>query len=179
MDVLHVVAYCKVSAIDIISARNITMYTPGQLLKIFQRLICYTVVCDVYVSQEEVILEAKEALAFKYWTKESRDFLRKERRWCDFAESQKGKFTETAFNKCGKPFNGHSIWEKGMLMRRQLVTWVIRYGKVLRWTSLKPLVNSGEIQDKSKFDIELVEDSGGSEDTELEKLRLSVSYLNA
>ena len=85
MDVLHVIAYCKVSAIDIISARNITMYTPGQLLKIFQRLICYTVVCDVYVSQEEVILEAKEALAFKYWTKESRDFLRKERRWCDFA----------------------------------------------------------------------------------------------
>jgi hypothetical protein len=95
--------HCKVFAIDIISARNITMYAPGQLLKIFQRLICYTVVCDVYVSQEEVIFEAKEALAFKYWTKESRDFLRKERRWCDFAESQKGKFTETAFNKCGNP----------------------------------------------------------------------------
>lgn len=151
------------------------MYTNGQLLKIFQCLICYTVVCDVYVCQETLDSEGKEALAYNYWVKESRDFLSKEGRWCDFTENTKGKFAESVFNKCGKAFTGHSIWEKGMLMRRLVVTWIVRYGKVLRWNVLKPVMKQGEVVDKAKFDIELVEDSGGSEDTELDKLRMAVS----
>jgi hypothetical protein len=155
------------------------MYTNGQLLKIFQCLICYTVVGDVYVCQESLDAEGKEALAFSYWAKESRNFLRKEGRWCDFTENLKGKFTETAFNKCGKAFTGHSIWEKGMLMRRLLVPWIVKYGKVLRWTVLQPMVKQGEVADKAKFDIEVVEDSGGSDDTELDKLKIAVSIFSS
>jgi hypothetical protein len=71
-----------------------------------------------------------------------------------------------------------SIWEKGMLMRRLVVTWTVRYGKVHRWNVLKPVMKQGEVVDKAKFDIELVEDSGGGEDTELDKLRIAVSNFS-
>ena len=131
--------------------------------------------CDVYVRQETLDSEGKEALAYNNWVKESRDFLSKEGRWCDFTENTKGKFAESVFNKCGDAFTGHSIWEKGMLMRRLVVTWIVRYGKVRRWNVLKPVMKQGEVVDMAKFDIELVEDPGGSEDTELDKLRIAVS----
>ena len=50
------------------------------------------------------------------------------------------------------------------------------YGKVLNFTVLKPLVESGEKPDKSQSNLEINEDSGGNADLELLKILRKVIY---
>ena len=57
-----------------------------------------------------------------------------------------------------------------MSARRELVSWIAEYGNILNFTALKPLVEPNETLDKSKFDLELNEDSGGNADLELLKI---------
>ena len=65
---------------------------------------------------------------------------------------------------------GEKIWEKGMAARRELVTWIAEYGKILNFTVLKPLTDIDEKVDKTLFGLELNEDSGGNADLELLKI---------
>ena len=54
------------------------------------------------------------------------------------------------------------IWERGMSMRRDLVSWLAEYGKILNFTLLKPLLDEHEtLSRREGFDIEISEDSGG------------------
>jgi hypothetical protein len=57
-----------------------------------------------------------------------------------------------------------------MAARRELVTWIADYGKILNFTLLKPFVEENEKVDREHFDIELNEDSGGNADLELLKI---------
>ena len=50
------------------------------------------------------------------------------------------------------------------------MSWIAEYGNILNFTVLKPLVEPNETIDKSKFDLELNEDSGGNADLELLKI---------
>ena len=81
-----------------------------------------------------------------------------------------------------------------MAARRDLVSWIAEYGKILYFTVIKPLVHAdefidsvvnkifdydhyasyqvteGQLIDKEQFDLELNEDSGGNADMELLKI---------
>ena len=81
-----------------------------------------------------------------------------------------------------------------MAARRDLVSWIAEYGKILYFTVIKPLVRAdefidsvvnkifdydhyasyqvteGQLIDKEQFDLELNEDSGGNADMELLKI---------
>ena len=63
-----------------------------------------------------------------------------------------------------------------MSMRRDLVNWLADYGKILSFTTLKPLQDEKDvISDKEALSIELNEDSGGNADTELRKILQKVA----
>ena len=63
-----------------------------------------------------------------------------------------------------------------MAARRDLVTWIAEYGKILNFTVLKPLTNADEEVDKTLFALELNEESGGNADLELLKILRKVQH---
>jgi hypothetical protein len=100
--------------------------------------------------------------------------LRNERRgrWGSISEYAKGEFSPDAIRATTKT----SFLTKGMAARRELVSWLAEYGSILNFTVLKPMVEPSEVVDKSKFDLELNEDSGGNADLELLKILQKVKF---
>ena len=64
-----------------------------------------------------------------------------------------------------------------MAARRDLVTWIVEYGKILNFTALKPLTNADEKADKTLFGLELNEDSAGNAGLELLNILRKVQQL--
>ena len=77
--------------------------------------------------------------------------------------------------KKGHPMSGENLWEKGMAARRAIANMTPRYSKVLKFKVLKPIAVAGERLTADDFDVELEQDSGGNDDTELLKLLRKVT----
>jgi hypothetical protein len=154
------------------------MLTPNQKLKILQNFICLVAVNSVYSSGVQTNKEGKEKLVFKCFEAELALYNERRGRWANIAEYAKGEFGPDAIRATTKNsfLNSEKIWEKGMAARRELVSWLAEYGNILNFTVLKPMVEPNEIVDKSKFDLELNEDSGGNADLELLKILRKVQY---
>lgn len=74
--------------------------------------------------------------------------------------------------------SAENVWEKGMAARRGISNLMPTYSKILKFKVLKPMVTAGEKTVAGDFDVELEQDSGGSDDSELFKLLLKVSKKN-
>ena len=148
------------------------MLTPTQKLKILQNFICLVAVNAVYSSGVQTNKEGKEKLVFKHFEAELAYLNERRGRWSSITEYSKGEFSPDAIRASTKTsfLTSDKIWEKGMSARRELVSWIAEYGNILNFTALKPLVEPNETVDKSKFDLELNEDSGGNADLELLKI---------
>ena len=150
----------------------VTMLTTNQRLKILQSFIYLVAVNFVYSSGVQTNKEGKEKLVFATFEAELALFNEHRGRWANISEFSKGEFLPDAIRATTKTsfLTSEKIWEKGMAARRDLVSWLADYGKILNFTVLKPLVEIGEKPDKSKFDVEINEDSGGNADMELLKI---------
>lgn len=150
------------------------MLTNLQKVKILQNLLCLVSVNYVYVSGESHGKEGKEKKVFGIFEAELALFLEKKGRWAAMTEFYGGSFTSEALRQSTKAnvLSSDKIWERGMLMRRELVNWLADYGKILNFTTLKPLVDAEDASDAARefFLLELNEDSGGNADSELLKI---------
>ena len=148
------------------------MLTTNQRLKILQSFIYLVAVNFVYSSGVQTNKEGKEKLIFATFEAELALFNEHRGRWANISEFSKGEFLPDAIRATTKTsfLTSEKIWEKGMAARRELVSWLADYGKILNFTVLKPLVEIGERPDKLKFDVEINEDSGGNADMELLKI---------
>jgi hypothetical protein len=157
---------------------NTTMLTPTQELKILQNFICLVAVNAVYSSGVQTNKEGKEKLVFKHFEAELALLNERRGRWGSISEYAKGEFSPDAIRATTKTsfLMSEKIWEKGMAARRELVSWLAEYGSILNFTVLKPMVEPSEVVDKSKFDLELNEDSGGNADLELLKILRKVKF---
>ena len=153
------------------------MLTSNQKLKILQSFLCLVAVNSVYSSGVQLNKEGKEKLVFSAFEAELALLNEHRGRWASISEFSKNEFVPDAVRATTKTsfLTGDKIWDKGMAARRDLVSW-IAYGKILNFTVLKPLVESGEKPDKSQFDLEINEDSGGNADLELLKILRKVTY---
>ena len=96
-------------------------------------------------------------------------------RWGDFDDVSQGEFTVIELRSHKKAsLMAYSLWDKGMDARRKMVDWIASYGNILKFATLKPLVDSDAPVSATEFDIELEIPSRGSEDKELAKLLLKV-----
>ena len=96
-------------------------------------------------------------------------------RWGDFDDVSQGEFTVIERSSHKKAtLTAHSLWDKGMEARRKMVDWIASYGNTLKYSTLKPLVDSDAPVSATEFDIELEIPPGGSEVKELAKLLLKV-----
>ena len=154
------------------------MLTSNQKLKILQSFICLISVNAVYSSGVQLNKERKEKLVFVTFEAELALFNEHRGRWAAIIEFTKGEFAPDAIRATTKNnfVTGEKIWEKGMAARRDLVTWIAEYGKILNFTVLKPLTNADEKVDKTLFGLELNEDSGGNADLELLKILRKVQH---
>lgn len=127
---------------------------------------------SVYSSSVQLNKEGKEKLVFATFEAELALYNERRGRWFLITEFSKGEFTPDAIRATTKNnfLTSEKIWEKGMAARRDLVSWIADYGRILNFTVLKPLVELNEKVDKGKFDLELNEDSGGNADLELLKI---------
>ena len=116
--------------------------------------------------------EGKEKQAFVVFEAELSLYNERKGRWTSISEYPLGEFTMTQVRAATKNSNltSEKIWERGMAARRDLVSWIADYGKILNFTLIKPLVDEGEVANKEHFDLELSEDSGGNADLELLKI---------
>lgn len=148
------------------------MLTTNQKLKILQNFICLIAVNSVYSSGVQLNKEGKEKLVFSTFEAELALFNERRGRWMNISEFAKGEFSPDAIRASTKNnfLTSEKIWEKGMAARRELVSWLAEYGKILNFTVMRPLVDTDERVDKTKFDLELNEDSGGNADLELLKI---------
>jgi hypothetical protein len=148
------------------------MLTANQKLKILQSFICLVAVNAVYSSGVQTNKEGKEKLVFQCFEAELALLNERRGRWASVTEYVKGEFGPDIIRASTKNsfLTSEKIWEKGMAARRELVTWLAEYGRILNFTVLKPMVETNESVDKSKFDLELNEDSGGNADLELLKI---------
>ena len=148
------------------------MLTSNQKLKILQSFICLISVNAVYSSGVQLNKDGKEKLVFTTFEAELALYNEQRGRWAYIVEFTKGEFSPDAIRSTTKSNNvtGEKIWEKGMAARRELVTWIAEYGKILNFTVLKPLTDIDEKVDKTLFGLELNEDSGGNADLELLKI---------
>ena len=148
------------------------MLTALQKLKILQNFICLIAVNHVYKSGVQMNKEGKEKQSFIVFEAELSLYNEKRGRWASISEYPLGEFTMTQIRAATKNSNltSEKIWEKGMAARRDLVSWIADYWKILNFTLIKPIVNECEIANKEHFDLELTEDSGGNADLELLKI---------
>ena len=72
--------------------------------------------------------------------------------------------------KKGHLMSAENVWDKGMAARRAIANLTPRCAKILKFKVLKPIALAGERLTSDDFDVELEQDSGGSDDTELLKL---------
>jgi hypothetical protein len=126
----------------------------------------------VYSSGVQTNKEGKEKLVFKCFEAELALLNERRGRWATIIEYAKGEFGRDNIRASNKNsfLTSEKIWEKGVASRRKLITWLAEYGRILNFTVLKPMVEATESVDKSKFDLELNEDSGGNADLELLKI---------
>ena len=131
------------------------MLTSNQKLKILQSFICLISVNAVYSSGVQLNKEGKEKLVFVTFEAELAFYNEQRGRWANIVEFTKGEFTPDAIRATTKNnfVTGEKVWEKGMAARRELVTWIAEYGKVLNFTVLKPLTDIDEKVDKTLFDL--------------------------
>ena len=148
------------------------MLTSNQKLKILQNFICLVAVNSVFSSGVQLNKEGKEKLVFA--TVEAELSLCNERRgrWYSISEFAKGVFTTDAIRATTKNnfLTSEKIWEKGIAARRDMVSRIADYGRILNFTVLKPLLETNEKGDKKTFGLELNEDSGGNADLKLLKI---------
>ena len=158
------------------------MLTHLQKLKILQNLLCLVAVNAVFSCGEVFNKDGKEKKVFSAFEAELALFLEKKGRWAAMSEFEGGSFTSQALRQSTKAnvLSSDKIWERGMLMRRELVNWLADYGKILNFTTLKPLINEEDDADigRENFLLELNEDSGGNADSELQKILQKVLFPN-
>ena len=152
----------------------------------------------IYGSGKCCTKENKEKDAFEAYVKEITLFVNKLGFWSDSSDFQKVKLHCCEFNrsllktvmtfllqgefnveelkdqKKGQPMTAENIWEKGMAARRAISNLMPTYSKVLKFKILQPMVTEGEKPKSRDFDVELEVDSGGSDDSEMQKLLLKV-----
>ena len=79
--------------------------------------------------------------------------------------------------KKGHVMSAENVWDTGMSARRAISNATPGLGKLLKFKVLKPLAVAGEKINAGDFDVELEQDSGGSDESELLKLLLKVIIL--
>ena len=72
--------------------------------------------------------------------------------------------------KKGHPMSAGKEWDKGIAARRAIANLTHGYARILKFKVLKPIALAGERLTADDFDVELEQDSGGSDDTEFVKL---------
>jgi hypothetical protein len=118
------------------------MLTSNQKLKILQNLLCLLSVNAVYKSGMQLNKDGKEKQAFSVFEAELANFVEKRGRYATMSEYVKNEFSSDIVRAATKTSNltSEKIWEKGMAARRDLVNWIVDYGKILNFSALKPLV---------------------------------------
>jgi hypothetical protein len=153
--------------------------TKLQRLKIVQSFLSFIAVNQIYGVKKTCATAMKEQLAFEKYEVLIIGYFEKKGRWSTFDDVPQGEFTVVELRSHLKAsLTAHNLWEKGMEARRKMADWISIYGKVLKFSTLKPLVESDSAVDPMDFDIELEIPSGGSEEGELAKLLLKVFIIN-
>ena len=89
-------------------------------------------------------------------------FVDRRGRWSTFDEVPQGEFNVIELKSHMKAsLIAHNLWDKGMEARREMVDWISSYGKILKFLSLKPLVDFDSVAEPTDFDLELEVPSGG------------------
>ena len=68
-----------------------------------------------------------------------------------------------------------NVWDKGMAARRAVANMTPEYFEILKFKVLKPIAVASERLTADDFDVELEQDSGGNDETELRKLLKKVT----
>ena len=148
-----------------------------QRLKVVQSFLSFIAVNLIYGVKKTCATAKKEQLAFEKYEALIIGFFERKGRWSAFNDVPQGEFTVVELRSHLKAsLTAHNLWEKGMEARRKMADWISIYGKVLKFSTLKPLVESDSVADPTDFDVELDVPSGGSEDGELSKLLLKVNH---
>ena len=156
------------------------MLTHLQKLKILQNLLCLVAVNAVFSCGEVFNKDGKEKKVFSAFEAELALFLEQRGRWAEMREFPTSEYSKESLRQTTKTnvITSDKIWERGMSMRRDLVSWLADYGKILNFTVLKPVVDENVPEvNKDQFDLELQEDSGGNADTELRKILQKVTSI--
>ena len=148
-----------------------------QRLKVVQSFLSFIAVNMIYGVKKTCATAMKEQHAFEKYEALIIGFYERKGRWSTFNDVPQGEFTVVELRSHLKAsLTAHNLWEKGMDARRKMADWISTYGKVLKFSTLKPLAESDPVADPTDFDVELDVPSGGSEEGELAKLLLKVTY---
>ena len=131
--------------------------------KQWQETVSMISVSTIYGSAKICTITDKEAKAFIVYNNLLQDFLNHEGVFSTCTQYAKGQYTseEMRSGTSSKPLTAHNIWEKGMTFRRELTTFIAKYGKMLKFTKIKPVVGAGETANTSDFDLIFEVPSGG------------------
>ena len=146
-----------------------------QRLKIVQSFLSFVAVNQIYGIKKTCATPLKEKQAFEKYEALIISFYEMKGRWGDFDDVSQGEFTVIELRSHKKAtLTAHSLWDKGMEAKRKMVDWIASYGNTLKYSTLKPLVDSDAPVSATEFDIELEIPPGGSDVKELAKLLLKV-----
>ena len=149
-----------------------------QRLKIVQSFLSFVAVNQIYGIKKTCATAMKEQLAFDKYEVLIVGFFERKGMWSTFDEVPQGEFTVVELRSHLKgSLTAHNLWEKGMEARRKMADWISNYGKILKFATLKPLVDAESVADPMDFDVELDVPSGGSEEKELANLLLKVNII--
>lgn len=149
-----------------------------QRLKVVQSFLSFIAVNQIYGVKKTCATAMKEQLAFEKYEVLIIAFSERKGTWSTFDDVPQGEFTVVELRSHLKgSLTAHNLWEKGMEARRKMADWISTYGKILKFSTMKPLVDSDSVADLTDFDVELVVPSGGSEEGELARLLLKVIGL--
>lgn len=149
-----------------------------QRLKIVQSFLSFVAVNQIYGVKKTCATAMKEQLAFEKYEALIIGFFERKGRWSTFDDVPQGEFTVVELRSHLKAsLTAHNLWEKGMEARRKMADWISNYGRILKFSTLKPLVEVDSVADPADFDVELDVPSGGSEEKELANLLLKVKVL--
>jgi hypothetical protein len=141
----------------------------------FQKFLCFHVVCKVYGSGIICRVEGKHEKVHEEYYKLLPKFINKTGLFEDWTEYAADKYTmeQMRSDAKGKPMTGSQIWEKGTVVRRDMIDLCSgSLGKVLKFKTIKPPSDTSDTESDCKVEeahFGLVEEfqSGGTEDLAL------------
>jgi hypothetical protein len=126
-----------------------------QKLKIIQSFLSFVAVNQIYGVKKTCATAMKEQLAFEKYEALIILFFERKGKWSTFDDVPQGEFTVVELRSHLKAsLTAHNLWDKGMEARRKMADLISTYGNFLKFTTLKPLVESESVADPTVPSVE-------------------------